>query len=471
MIRQLFKDSVIYGLASILSQGIPILIVPIYTHFLSPDSYGGMDMLAVFAALINLTVALEISQGMARSYAEIQTEEGRARYASTALWFSVAAYLLFTVVAILFSQPLTHLLLDSGEWEWIFKVAVIAISANGVSFFLQNQLRWLLKPLAYAVCSIVYAITTTGISIFLIAWLNWGVIGVFYGQIIGAFISGLLAWLFARKMFKMTFDISKCLEMLEFSVPLVPSSISVLVANYIDRIAIKSFMTLSDVGIYGVGFRFASVVNLLMVGFYSALTPLIYQHYRKESTPGELERIMRYFLTGTLPLIMVVSLFSQEIVRTFAAREYYSAWTVIPLLAIASVLSRMYIFAPGLDIAKKTKIIASINIIAALVNVALNIILIPSMGIAGSALATVAGSCIMFSLYMIASQKHYPAPHRWSVLAAATLATMAASSAIYLLGENGTIITVVYKLLILVSVTGLVLWFLKGRNRRMRTRN
>ena len=356
MIKQLFKDSLIYGLASILSQGIPILIVPIYTRFLSPDSYGGMDMLAVFAALINLTVALEISQGMARSYADIQTEDGRVRYASTALWFSVAAYLLFTVLAVLFSQPLIHLLLDSGKWEWIFKVSVIAISANGISFFLQNQLRWLLKPVAYAVCSIVYAVTTTGISIFLIAGLNWGVIGVFYGQIVGAGISGLLAWLFARKMFKMAFDTTKCIEMLTFSVPLVPSSISVLVANYIDRIAIKSFMTLSDVGIYGVGFRFASVVNLLMVGFYSALTPLIYQHYRKESTPGELERIMRYFLSGTLPLIMVVSLFSREIVGTFAAREYYSAWTVIPLLSIASVLSRMYIFAPGLDIAKKTKV-------------------------------------------------------------------------------------------------------------------
>jgi O-antigen/teichoic acid export membrane protein len=465
MIRQLFKDSVVYGIASILSQGIPILIIPIYTRYLSPGSYGGMDMLAVFAALINLTVALEISQGMARSYADIKTDEGRNRYASTALWFSVTAYLLFAVVAILFSQPLTRLLLEAGDWDWIFKVAVIAISANGISFFLQNQLRWLLKPVAYAVCSITYAVVSTGISIFMIAGLDWGVIGVFYGQIIGASISGFFAWLPARKMFTIVFDLAKCKEMLSFSVPLVPSSISVLLANYVDRIAIKSFLTLADVGIYGVGFRFASVVNLLMVGFYSALTPLIYHNYRKDSTPGDLERITRYFLSGTLPLIVAISLFSVEITDTFAAREYYAAWQVIPILAVSSVLSRMYIFAPGLDIAKKTKTIAMINITAAAVNIALNIVLIPAMGLAGSALATMTGFCVMFSAYLIVGQKYYPVPHRWPPLAAATFLSLVASASIYFL-EGSTGSAVVYKVLIFVGTTGLIIWALKGREGR-----
>jgi len=468
MIKQLFKDSVVYGIASILSQGIPILIVPIYTRYLSPGSYGGMDMLAVFAALINLTVALEISQGMARSYADIKTDEGRSRYASTALWFSVTAYLLFAVVAILFSRPLTRLFLEAGDWDWIFKIAVIAISANGISFFLQNQLRWLLKPLAYAVCSITYAVASTGISIFMIAGLDWGVIGVFYGQIIGAAISGFFAWLPARKMFAITFDLVKCREMLSFSIPLVPSSISVLIANYVDRIAIKSFLTLADVGIYGVGFRFASVVNLLMVGFYSALTPLIYHHYRKESTPGDLERITRYFLSGTLPLIVAISLFSAEITGLFAAPEYYSAWQVIPILAVSSVLSRMYIFAPGLDIAKKTKTIAMINITAAVVNIALNIVLIPRLGLAGSALATMAGFCVMFSAYLIAGQKSYPIPHRWPPLAAATILTLAASASIYVLEGSGAGWVLVHKALILTGATGLVIWLLKNRKEPVR---
>jgi O-antigen/teichoic acid export membrane protein len=123
-----------------------------------------------------------------------------------------------------------------------------------------------------------------------------------------------------------------------------------------------------------------------------------------------------------------------------------------------------------LDIAKKTKIIASINITAALVNVVLNIILIPLFGITGSALATMAGFCIMFSAYMIASQRYYPVPHRWSIILSATLATMAASAAIYFLKGTGTITGLIYKLLILVCVTGLVAWLLKGNDRRTRTR-
>jgi len=466
MIRQLFKDSLIYGTASILSQGIPILIVPIYTRFLSPESYGGMDMLAVFAALINVTVALEISQGMARSYADIKTEDEKSRYASSALWFSVAAYLLFAVSAVLFSGSLTRLLLDSGNWEWIFQIAVIAMAVNGISFFLQNQLRWLLKSTAFAVSSIVYAVTATGIAIFMIAWLNWGVIGVFYGQIVGAVVSGLIAYLAARDMFAMTFDTDKCREMLAFSIPLVPSSISVLAANYVDRIAIKSFMTLADVGIYGVGFRLASVVNLLMVGFYSALTPLVYRNYREASTPGNLERIFRYFLAGTLPLIIAISLFSREIVGLFAAPEYGAAWLVIPILAAASVLSRMYIFAPGLDIAKKTSVIASINIVAALVNIVLNIVMIPALGLAGSALATLAGFCVMFSAYLVIGQKHYPVPHRWPIIGAAILISAAASAAVYFLEGNASIAVLIYKALILTGSAALVFRLLKNRTER-----
>lgn len=469
MIRQLFKDSVVYGLASILSQGIPILIVPVYTRFLSPDSYGGLDMLTVFASLINLTVALEISQGLARSYADTGTDHERSLYASTAFWFSAAAYSLFAIISLVFSGPLSSFLLDGTKWEPVFRIAVMATALNGIFLFLQNQLRWILKPKAYAVCSVAYAVLSTGIGILLVTAYDSGVAGIFYGQIIGALAGGLLAWFPARYLFKAVFSMDKCKEMLIFSTPLVPSSISVLVAVYVDRIAIKQLMTLADLGVYAVGFRIASVVNLLMVGLYSALTPLIYRHYNKESTPSDIARIFRFFLYGTLPLMIALSLFSAEIVGFFAAQEYAGAWLVIPPLAFASVTARMYIFAPGLDIAKKTGKIALINLMAASTNAVLVFLMIPHLGITGAALATLSGSLLMFILYMALSQKLYPVPHDWRLIAPSVIICVLAMAGGYLLPYTGQFNagTSAVKMLIMTVSTIIIVRLLKKTDRGM----
>jgi len=424
VIRQFFKDSFLYGISSIIVQGIPILILPVYVRLLPPSDYGAMEIILIFAALINLTVALEINQGFARHYPDAKTAAEKREYASTALWFTVAAYGLFVVVALLCLRPLTMLLLHYPEWEKTIGVAIVAMGVNGVYLLLQNQLRWQLKPLAYVTASITYVCLSVAVGIWIIARYHTGVVGIFYGQFVGAVVAGCCAWFMGRNNYGLLFKSSKCRDMLAFSLPLIPASISVIAAAYVDRIAIQNMMTLNDVGIYSVGFRVASIANLVMAGIYFSLTPLIYQHYRKASTPGEIATIFNYFLCGTLPIIMGMALFSREIIQLFTTPVYYSAWAIIPILSIASILSRMYIFAPGLDIEKKTHKIALINIVAAITNVALNILLIPHLGIAGSALATLSSAAVLFYAYMRISQKLYPIPYQWGKIAKACAASI-----------------------------------------------
>src|SRR5205814_2027610 len=99
MLRRFFKDSAIYGVSSIITRGIAFLLLPFYTRVLSPTDYGIVDLLTIFAALVNLTVALEISQGLARYFTDAETEPEKIEYASTALWFTIGAYTLFAIAA------------------------------------------------------------------------------------------------------------------------------------------------------------------------------------------------------------------------------------------------------------------------------------------------------------------------------------------------------------------------------------
>jgi len=421
MLKQFFKDSLVYGAANIAARGVSILLLPFYTRVLSPSDYGMIDVVTVLAALVNVTITLEITQGIARFYPDAEAQRIRVAYASTALWFTIASYAAFATLGLLFSTPLSIWILEAPGREAVFHAAVFAICGQGLFYFAQNQLRWLLRPKLYAVASLAYTGVSIPLSVVFVLLLDWGVIGIFHGQLVGALVGSVFALYAGRESYQFTFSWLRFREMVRFSGPIVPSSLGVVAGLYIDRVAIKELMTIADVGVFGIGYRLASLVTLLMVGFQGALTPLIYTHYRDEATPSDLARIFRYFSALALLVSLTLSLFASELLLVFATAEYSEASVVVPLLVPATLLAGMYIFAPGLAIRKKMSTFSAVNIVGAVMNTILNFVLIPPLGIRGAALATLISAATTFSVYMYFSQRLYVVPHRWSRLGAAVL--------------------------------------------------
>lgn len=426
MLRRVVRDSAIYGVAQVLVRGLSIVLLPLFTRVLSPTEYGVLDILTVFASLASVAVALEITQGMARSLADASDEGDKAGYTSTAFWFAASAYGAFGALALLTAPWVSNLLLGSPAYALVVRVATIAICANGMFSVAQNQLRWQLQPARYSLSSVVYTSVSLTLALVLVVALHWGVSGILAGQIGGAAVgTGLAIW-FARGRYRRLLDREKLREMLRFSLPLVPSGIGVFATLYVDRIAIKHLMTLADVGVFGVAYRLAGVVTLLLLGVQAALTPLVFTRYRDPDTPSQLARIFRYFCVLALMLCLGLTLFAPEILAFFAAPEYGAGAAVVPLLAPAMLLLGMYIFAPGLDLARRTGVVAAINLLVGALNAALNFALIPRFGIRGAATATLVSAAVLFGVYMAFSQRHYFVPHRWGRLALATLVAAAA---------------------------------------------
>ncbi|MFN3701551.1 MAG: flippase [Alphaproteobacteria bacterium] len=407
------KDSLIYTIPGVLSRGVGLLLIPLYTRILSPGDYGVLDLFLIVGAFVGLTVALEISQGVARFYADSDNDADRRAYASSALWFTLFSYALFAGGALIGAAPLAQLITGDTHYETAFRLGVLYITGNGLFMFLQNQLRWELRSRDYAVVSIVMTLVTAVAAIICAYGLSWGLEGILAGMAIGIFCGGALAAFKLRRTFGPLIDRTKLREMLAFSLPLVPSGLCVFLSTYTDRLMINHFMTLEDVGLYALGFRVAGVAGLLMVGFQGALTPLVMKHHRDAQTPADLERIFRYFTAFALVIFLGASLFGREILLLAATPAYYGAYIVIPLLVPSILLAGMYIFAPGIFIAKKTHLVLWINLAAALCNVALNLVLIPLWGIVGAALATLIGNIVAFAAYMVSSQRFYYIAHNW----------------------------------------------------------
>lgn len=408
MIKQFFKDTTIYSITNIISRGLNFFLLPLYTRIFIPKDYGIIDILTLITTLVNLTVPLEISQGVARFYTDTQNLDCKSEYASTSFWFTLGAYTVFLIFTVPFSGFLSKWILGDSNYQYLLIIAIIASFFNGLLYLAQNQVRWQLKAKSYSITNLVYTIISFISTIILLFIFKIGIQSIFYANIIASITSLILALFYIRGTYKFIFKWSKCRDMLSFSIPLVFSSISVFISLYIDRICLQHLMSLKDVGIYGIGYRFASIITLFLSGFQSALTPLIFNHYRDEKTPQDIAKIFNIFLVLIFSIILFLSLFSLDILYVFTTPAYYSAYPIIPILSSAIILANMYIFSPGLGIAKKTRTIGLINLITAITNTILNVFLIPYIGIIGAAIATFISSFLSFSLYVKEGQKFYP---------------------------------------------------------------
>jgi len=407
MIKTFFKNSLIYTIGTILNRGIGIILIPIYTRYLSPSEYGVIDLFMILASIISLTIALEIHQAVVRYYQDTTDEIQKMQYVSSAFIFSIFVYSSYFMISYIFSDTFTMLLLDDAKYENVFLLASGAIATSGLFYFTSGQLRWQILPKESVIVSVVHLLVVAFIAVYLLAIQGMKVESIFIGQIFGNIFGIVFSIYYSKKSYKLVFIFEKLKKMVSFSYPLVFSGVSIFITLYIDRIAIKELLGLKELGIYGIAYRFAGVASLVMIGFQSSLTPLIYKHYKEDHTPKNIAKLFDGFVILAFFVISGSILFSKEVIVLMSTSEYYTAAGIIPPLVMAVFFSNMYIFSPGMSIANKTKMIATISLVGAIINTMLNYTMIPIFGLIGASFATLISAVFVFYIHVVLSNKYY----------------------------------------------------------------
>ncbi len=413
MLKQLWRDSVAYSIGRVLTAVLGIFLLPLYTAHLAPNQYGLYDMGNAVMSIAMLLVALEIAQGAARYYCEDDDPLRRREYFSTALLFTLGAFALLWIVALLAAPHLAKPLLGpDASADTLVLVATAAAAAAGFRLG-QAQLRWMLRPRAFLACSLFQVALGTAVAAVLVVYWDHGAHGLIWGLVIGNGAGFALTMWLGRRGIGMHWSSTRLREMLAFSLPLVASSGAVWIALYVDRLAIKELMTMADVGRYGVAYRFAAAVDLLMFGFDKAFVPLLYANYRDPNTKVALVKLLRILIVAGGAILLLLAAVSHELLYMLVAPAYRDGANLVPVLAASVLLTRLGSIGPGLWIASRTGLVAGINIGVAIINLLLNLLLIPVLGVMGSALATATSALLGFTINMAASQRHYPAAHVW----------------------------------------------------------
>jgi O-antigen/teichoic acid export membrane protein len=293
-------------------------------------------------------------------------------------------------------------------------------------------------------------------SAILVLGFRIGVMGALIGQPVGATAGAIVAFAFSRSLYMFRFDWDRLKRMLAFSIPLIPASIGVFLNAYADRIAIRTRLGVTEVGVYGAGYRLSLIVSLILLGLQGALSPLVLSHHKEAQTRRELARLFRLFSAIALAVFLMVSLFAIELLHLLTRPAYYAGATIVPFVIAASFFGGMYVFAPGLNIVKRTRLLGLVVGLTGVVNLILAFALIGPLGIRGAALAFLLACGAGFVTVMALSQRVYPVPHDWRRLlprAVAVGAIVAIASAV--LGE--TVSTGTFLIKVALAVLGLAI--------------
>lgn len=447
-----------------------IVLVPIYTRTLQPEQYGVVDYLVVVQNLIQVCAGLEIAQGIARFYASTDDADDRQAFASTGLIFllSSVAMVCGLVWAAAAGARNGALGLDLSAAQ--LALALGAIFARILFYALQGQLRWELRSGAYSVAGLVAVVSMIGLTSYLLIVAHTGLTGVFVGTMLG-YGAGCLACLVAlRRTYRLTFDRRKLRDMLGFSAPLTASTLALLLANYGDRLVLRSELGFHDLGIYGVAARFGAVVTLAIAGFQLGAAPLIYRHFEEPGTPATLAQLLRFFLAVGAAVVIGLAAYSIELVGIFATAEYADAWRPMPLLSLAIVMGSLYTFTPGLSVRNMTGRFAGINIVIGIISFSFVWLLTRRFGMLGAAVGSLAGATTGFILHALASQSVYRMPLSARCLAGALLTTLSAIGACQWIGTGDADSLVMRTGIFAVALPALMLLGLTADDRSMATR-
>lgn len=413
-LRRLGRHSVIYGLGGLVSRILAVLLLPLYTHYLSPSDYGQIETLVALVTVLTIVLRFGISSAFFRFYFDADDPASRRAVLRTAFWFTMAMATLGLLLVVVLAAPISQLLFGETGAADLVRASAVALWAQMNYEQLTALFRVEERSVAFVLASLTNVLLTVVGTILLVVVLDHGPLGVIVGNFTGTLIVYLALLGFRREQLGLQFDRPLLREMNRFGMPLVPSALLLWVTSFSDRFFLVKLSDTAEVGLYSVGVRIASAMVLVLSAFRLAWPAFAFSIRDDDEAKRTYAWVLTYLVALAAWVAAALTLLSPWLVGWLAAQRFESASRVVGPLAFAAVALGGYIvLSIGIGRARRTQFNWVITGAAAAVNVALNLALIPAYGMMGAAVATVAAYTVMFAGMGWWAQRVYPVPYQW----------------------------------------------------------
>lgn len=417
--KALLKDTMIYGMGNISTRIVGLILLPIYTSRLSVSDYGVLGIAEITCQLLVIVFGAELHRAFYRFYWDKDYFDDRKSMLFTALFFLLVYIGLLFLGIYPFANKLAYFLFESTRYAYLLKLMLINTGLHVYYQFISSLFKVKRKPLYFSISNIIKLFITLIVTVYLIVYRNRSVEAIYEAQIIGMVVYLLIVskFVFANIHLKIHFSVLK--DMIAFSSPLIMAAVSGSVLTISDRYCLRYLGQLSQVGIYSLGYKIANTIKLFITqSVQMAATPMMYQMIDDPQNKRFYSKLMTYLAFGVMFFVLFVSFFSREIVRVLAQnKDYWAASSIVPIISFAIYFNMLKdISMMGLNIAKRTKIIAYIIISVSFLNIFLNLLLIPKFSYIGASAATLVSQIIFFIIINRYAQKYYHIPYEfWKI--------------------------------------------------------
>lgn len=389
--KKLFTDVFLFTLSNFGSKVLVFLLVPLYTNILTTYEYGIADLILGTINILFPVLTLAITEATLRFLLDKDSDKGKILGCS--LLFVVISFL----ILLLFTPFVKFVELEIDRF-WGYFLLIFLSSSMHTCF--SNFTRGVDKTKLFAAKGIIYTICIVLFNILFLVVFRLGLQGYLWGIIISELITTLYMIVkgkFYTYIKDIKVDIKLIREMLKYSVPMIPTIIAWWIMQLSDKYIIIAFAGISISGIYSVAYKIPSILSMISSIFNQAWQ--ISAVKSKEDNDYKnffCEIYQTFFVFTSITCIVLISM-SKILGDILFAKDYFIAWSYVPILLIAYFFSGLTgVIASLFTAAKKTGVLFLSTSFAAAINLVLNLIFIPKFGAIAAAYTTMIGFMCAF---------------------------------------------------------------------------
>ncbi len=408
-LKRLAKGAAIYGTGVVLNRFITLLLLPLFTAYLSPKEFGIIAILTMLSVLLSCIFSFGIGVSIGIYYFIGEETKQKADTIWMATFVLVLASFILLTIGVVGSEKIAFAALGSTEYRFLVILALVntslEISAQPSLAYLQFEE----KSTQFVIISVVTTLITLGSSILFIAVLEKGLIGLMEAGVISRLMSFIIYFFIVVRSLKLSINLPLAKKLIRTGLPYVTGALCFFLIQYADRYMLEIFCGLKVVGIYSVGYSLGMVMILFVAAFSSAWTPYFNSFVNNQQEAKNLfGKVLEYYIMGMGVLCLCMFLFAMPVVVVMTTEPFYGAYSVVGLIALSQLLYGCYIiFLPGLYFAKKSGKVNLIIIVASCINIILNLILIPKWNMLGATFATVVSFLAMAVATHFTAKKYF----------------------------------------------------------------
>lgn len=402
--KTLLSNTLLISIGTFGSKILVFFMVRFYTGYLTPSDYGTADLITQTANLLFPIISLGITDGVFRF--ALDNERGR-RSVFTVGFITITAGSLFFLAVI----PLLNIVKEFKGYIWLIVIYTLAYCYHSLC---AQFIRAKGNTALFAVQGIINTSLVIILNILFLAVFKIGVTGYVLSVVLADFLCTIFLFVKERLWTQFTLHPRKIAfkRMLRYSIPLIPATIFWWITSVSDRYMVNAMIGSTENGIYAVSYKIPTILTLVSTIFMQA-----WQFSAVTESHGDRKEHIRFFtiVWRSFQAVMflaggVIIALAKPAIRILSTEQYYSAWQYVPLLSASMIFTAFVSFTGTVYVVTKQSGISFITAMAgAAINIALNILLIPSpLGVQGAAIATFLSYFAVFLIRAVNSRKYIP---------------------------------------------------------------